>query len=390
MSSNYPFHYKVVFRYIVYSKDNQITNKIVERVFEGDAPLINRKKAFAEVEEYLSYLKENNRVITNDQGNFEIVQPNFLVEQRKNFEKSHFQYSFKEEYALFKESISIYFVVENEDIARELDVFESEGVYDLEHMIFTVSTERFDQQAMIDNLELVEVEAYKLFGIDIAAIVEDVFHYGVDYGESGEDEESGAHRIILPVPFQWKTLEMYEEEISKYREEEDVPEISYKQIISRGESHQIEFKPTLVYNFDTGKGSIKVKYIIARVICSFLNSNGGTIFIGVKDDGIIQGLDFDYSLFEFGQKDKVLLELDSLISHYFGTSKKPLISGFIESIDGIDVLIIEVAQSNKPVFLNHQFEGKSEKQFFVRMNASTRMISDVEEIVDYIVNRKIN
>src|SRR5690606_26743289 len=150
------------------------------------------------------------------------------------------------------------------------------------------------------------------------------------------------------------------------------------------------FKPTIIYNFDTGKESIKVKYIIAKVICSFLNSNGGTLFIGVKDDGTIQGLDYDYSLFESGQRDKVLLELDDLISRYFGSGRKPLIEGEIQEVNGKEILVVDVAASEKPVFLNNQFNGVTSKEFYIRMHASTRILNDVEEIVEYILNRNLN
>lgn len=86
----------------------------------------------------------------------------------------------------------------------------------------------------------------------------------------------------------------------------------------KGESHQIEFKPTLSYNFNTEKGGISVLYIIAKAICGFLNLSGGILFIGVKDSGEMQGINYDYSLYE-GKNGihKILLEVDSLIARFF-------------------------------------------------------------------------
>lgn len=390
MTDNYPFHYKVVFKYIVYTKENEVINRIIENVFREDDPLTNRAKAFADVEEYLSYLKEHNRVAITEQGNYIITQPGFLHEKIEKLKTNERFYFMDEEYESFKESISIYLIVTDEKIAEKLDFFKYNEQYHVEHLIYRISSKEVDQQEMVDNLEMVELELYNHFDISVADMTETVYHYGVDYAESGEDEESGAMRTILKVPFNWITLESYTEFMSKFQEVNENNSVDYENIISRGESNQIEFKPTIIYNFDTGKGSIKVKYRIAKVICSFLNSNGGTLFIGVKDDGTVQGLDYDYSLFESGQRDKVLLELDDLISRYFGSGRKPLVNGFIEEVDGKDILIIEVSSSAKPVFLNNHYDGIPKKEFYIRMHASTRILTDVEEIVDYIVNRNLN
>jgi len=58
-------------------------------------------------------------------------------------------------------------------------------------------------------------------------------------------------------------------------------------IIQRGESNQVEFKPSLLYNFKTGKAGLSPKFYTAKTICAFLNSNGGVLFIGLTDKGEI-------------------------------------------------------------------------------------------------------
>ena len=389
MTANYPFHYKVLFKYIAYTPENEVINRTIETVFKDDDPLTNRAKAFEDVEEYLSYLKEHNGVAINNQGNYTIAQPTMIRERIGELRKLNFYSVVTGEYESYKESISIYLVLENEEIAHRIEHLESDENPVLEHLIYKISSQDFDQQEIIDNLEMIELDLYETLDIEVGNLKEVVYHYGVDYAESGEDVESGAKRTILKVPFKWITLESYNEFQTRFNEEHQIDAIDYGSIIARGESNQIEFKPTLVYNFATGKGSIKVKYIIAKVICSFLNSNGGTLFIGVKDDGTVQGLDYDYSLFEAGQKDKILLELDSLISHFFGTAKKPLISGFIEEVAGKEILIIEVSSSQNPIFLLNKRDNNIEKEFYIRMHASTRILEDVEDIVDYIVNQNL-
>ena len=57
----------------------------------------------------------------------------------------------------------------------------------------------------------------------------------------------------------------------------------------------MEFKPALVYNFKTGKAGIGIKNIILK---PFVHSEfkWRLIVFGVTDEGVPQGLSFDYSL----------------------------------------------------------------------------------------------
>lgn len=260
------------------------------------------------------------------------------------------------------------------------------------HKISSSSNYDFEPQDLIDNLDMVEVPIFEHFNINIEALVETVFHYGLDYAESGEDEESGAKRRILSTPFIWHCLENYHgNKIATEKENKlDIINLEWKDIINKGESNSIEFKPCLIYNFKTNAAGISVKYIIAKAICGFLNSNGGVLFIGVTDNGEIQGLnDFDYSLFDGKNgQDKILLELDSLISYFFNLSVKPLINSSIEKIEGKDILVIGVTECSKPVFLRNKRYDEIKKEFYIRMNASTRQITDIEEIIEYITNKE--
>jgi hypothetical protein len=109
----------------------------------------------------------------------------------------------------------------------------------------------------------------------------------------------------------------------------------------------------------------------------------------VNDNGSIQGMEnFDYSLFQgVNEKDKILLELDSLLAYFFDLSIKPLVNSSIENIKGKDIFVILVTESHKPIFLKNKKYDRIEKEFYIRMNASTRQIYDIEEMVEYIFNK---
>jgi len=340
MINNYPFHYEIRAKLLAFDKDNNVRNESFVKIFNDKVPLENRTNAFDEFNEYLSYVED--RLEKDKYGNIWIKQPFFISEFLDKKKKSENYFDFQETYHQYKEEISVYLVVNDIDIAKNvINAFEYEGDVQTEFEIHRVSSSDYDfqPQDLIDNLDAHEIPLYEYFKIDIKNLKTTVYHYGLDYEESGEDEEGGAKRTILKTPFVWNTLEKYNEIINANRntdedevENSSIQGINWLDIIKKGESNQVEFKPCLLYNFKTKEGGIGVKYMISKTICGFLNSNGGVLFIGVNDNGNIQGLEnYDYSLFQGeNKKDKILLELDALLVHFFGLPIKLLVNSFIK------------------------------------------------------------
>ncbi|HOZ81522.1 MAG TPA: ATP-binding protein [Bacteroidia bacterium] len=396
MTKKYPFHYEVRVKLLAFDKKNNVRNESFIKKFDDKTPLENRANAFEEFNEYLSFLEQIGRLKKSNQGNFVITQPSFINEILDKKENSEDYFEFKKVYNQYKEEISVYLVVNDLDIAKNvIDAFEFEGKVETEFEIHRVSSSMYDlePQNLIDSLEMQEVPLYEYYQINVGELKTTVYHYGLDYAESGEDEEGGAKRTILKTPYVWDTIERYNEiyDSNQDTEETDINEgIDLLSIIKRGESNQVEFKPCLLYNFKTQAAGIGVKYLIAKAICGFLNSNGGVLFIGVNDNGNIQGLEnYDYSLFHGeNEKDKLLLEFDSLLAYFFDLSIKPLVDLSIKKVEGKDILVIVITESYKPIFLKNKKNEFIEKELYIRMNASTRQIVNIEEMVEYVFNKQ--
>ncbi|MGD0077962.1 MAG: ATP-binding protein [Sedimentisphaerales bacterium] len=76
------------------------------------------------------------------------------------------------------------------------------------------------------------------------------------------------------------------------------------QIIAQGEGHTVEFKETLEYDVKTNNNSKDVLLSSLKTIAGFLNSNGGTLLIGVNDSGEIKGIERDLSTMKHGTSDR--------------------------------------------------------------------------------------
>ena len=142
-----------------------------------------------------------------------------------------------------------------------------------------------------------------------------------------------------------------------------------------GEGDKIEFKSTLRTNLYTNQIDKKMEHAVLKTIVAYLNSNGGTLLVGVSNDGTISGVEKD----GFQDSDKLNLHFTNLLNSHIGNEYLPFIKHEIVKIDGKSILKIDCLASNKHVFL----KGLEGEEFYVRNGpASVRL--DGSSLVDYI------
>jgi hypothetical protein len=85
-------------------------------------------------------------------------------------------------------------------------------------------------------------------------------------------------------------------------------------LIKNGESFQLEFKSTLRWNLHTNCEDQKMEHSVLKSIVAFLNTDGGTLLVGVDDKGEPLGIKAD----KFPNEDKYLLHFTNLINSRIG------------------------------------------------------------------------
>ncbi|MCX6283302.1 MAG: ATP-binding protein, partial [Bacteroidetes bacterium] len=135
-------------------------------------------------------------------------------------------------------------------------------------------------------------------------------------------------------------------------------------IIGMGEGHDLEFKSTLRWDLRAGKTNQQVERASLKTISAFLNSNGGILLIGVRDDGSVEGIESD----RFPNNDKFLLHLWTLIRTSFGTDVSPIIKATLEAVEGKTVCSVKCNRSGRPVFLR---QPGFEEEFYIRVGPGT-------------------
>lgn len=142
-----------------------------------------------------------------------------------------------------------------------------------------------------------------------------------------------------------------------------------------GENQLLEFKSTLRFDLRTEQINKKLEYVIAKTISAFLNSDGGTLIIGIDDNGNVLGLDKDINTLSKQNTDGFELHLRQVIKKHLGSYFEKHLDISFPALDQKTICVIKVAKSGKPVFV--KFAG--EEKFFVRNGNSSIPMSRKEQ-----------
>ncbi|WP_281238996.1 Eco57I restriction-modification methylase domain-containing protein [Flavobacterium praedii] len=157
-----------------------------------------------------------------------------------------------------------------------------------------------------------------------------------------------------------------------------------KQLLSNGESKTVEFKSTLRYCLRQNNPQKYVEHSAIKNLAAFLNSEGGTLFIGVDDDGNILGLEnTDFASFKGdNKKDEFVKHFDNLVQNYFGNNMVHKFNVEFETIDNKTIALIHIKDKAKePVIITNP-EKNNQEEFYVRRNASTIALT-MYEMLNY-------
>jgi hypothetical protein len=151
--------------------------------------------------------------------------------------------------------------------------------------------------------------------------------------------------------------------------------VDIEELIRAGEGLHVEFKATLRANLHTGQRDPKMELACLKTIVGFLNSKGGTLIVGVTDDGETLGLDAD----GFASADKMNLHLVSLLKDRVGAQFMMYVHPRFEDREDQRVFVVECWPSNSPAFVK---EGAA-AHFFVRTGPATTELTgnDMQEYI---------
>lgn len=369
-----PFHYIVKAKVIRQTKGNEFDFEEINKKFETENPIIAREEAFRYYQSWIDILLEHKgkNYVSDSEARKELIS---FIEPgaTAKLQTGDKELEFSDE--SLGNGIGVFFVknisIDSSIFLPYLDVGEEGLIHGIGNLI---------DQYVVDSILIVlreEAKYYEYFNYETNNKIIEVTY-------CNQSPISIDTHKILKTPFDWEGYDKrYWWGKPEDEEIEPMPK-NIEKLIQQGESNQVEFKTTLHFRKDNN--TIKIKEDIAKTICAFLNLKGGFLFIGIKDNKEVQGLDFDFSLANGKDpKDYFLLEIDNMLES-IGLSVIMNISSQFYEIEGKEIFCITVSPSKGLIFL----KDKEGKELWIRAEASTSQIKDAEEIINYWKKKNID
>ena len=148
------------------------------------------------------------------------------------------------------------------------------------------------------------------------------------------------------------------------------------QLVEAGESERVEFKETLRWDVVANAINKKLEDVVVKTVAGFANAGGGTLLVGVADNGAVKGLDRDYACLG-GNRDKLELHLTNLLGRHFGAAFRAaqIVISFPQH-EAVEVCRVEVRPANEAQFVSIADRGGTiAERFFVRSGNSTQELA---------------
>ena len=156
-----------------------------------------------------------------------------------------------------------------------------------------------------------------------------------------------------------------------------------RHLIADGENKRVEFKSSLRWDMDEGKVNKVLEDVVVKTIAGFLNTEGGTLLIGVDNTGGAIGLAGDYGTLNGHSRDAFELHLQQIVARDLGEAlSASYLTVNFHKINGEDICQITVDPSDQPVYV----ENSNQALFYVRNGNLTRALP-VDETVRYVQHR---
>ena len=160
--------------------------------------------------------------------------------------------------------------------------------------------------------------------------------------------------------------------------EDDASPIDVESLIASGEGDLVELKSTLRVNLHIGKPDKRMELAVLRTLAGFLNKDGGTLIVGVADDGSPIGLESD----GFDNEDRMGLHLTNIVNQSMGESVWAYLHTNFDDYNDGRVLVVRCERARTAVYVKHS----GETRFYLRTGPSTTQLS-VDQATEYISRR---
>ena len=247
------------------------------------------------------------------------------------------------------------------------------------------------------DAELPEVYGPELFDRKVDAIFDHIYASYFDSGESVYDHAESVRSLAAVATLPSTAEEVNDDVLSAVRSDPAMLSrlmetvfgasatwaCSTEQLLIREESRVVEYKQTARWNVRERRRDKTMEQVVVKTVAGMLNDRGGTLLIGVTDDGEPVGLDDDYAQVSPPNADAYVNWLDTLFEHNLGHAGAHRLTIRIDQVAYKDVCRIDVPASSRPIWVKSKDRSEI---LYQRRNNSTRQIPPTE-VVHFITER---
>jgi hypothetical protein len=179
---------------------------------------------------------------------------------------------------------------------------------------------------------------------------------------------------IVPEPTKQAALEAYRALIPLPGDQ------AIAALTAQGESATLEFKSTARWDLKEHKKNPALEQVILKTIAAFLNTGGGTLLIGIADNGKVLGLTHDYQTLQKKNRDGLELWLtDFLLKNNLGQDLAPFLQITFHELDSKDICRIIAKPAPRPIYV----KDNQDDHLYIRSGNSTRKLN-VKEAINHV------
>jgi type I restriction enzyme, R subunit len=148
-----------------------------------------------------------------------------------------------------------------------------------------------------------------------------------------------------------------------------------EELLANDEDDAVEYKSTARWDIREERRNPAIEDAIVKTVAAFLNTEGGTLLIGVGPDRTVVGLSPDYPHVKPPNGDGFVNWLTSHLANALGAAAVMRTRARVIAHDGFEICRLDVAKSSQPVWASN---SRGDRLFYVRMNNSSRVMPDGE------------
>jgi membrane protein YdbS with pleckstrin-like domain len=154
------------------------------------------------------------------------------------------------------------------------------------------------------------------------------------------------------------------------------------ELLAEGEGQYVEFKSSILWDYRQQQMNKNLSAPIIKSVAAFMNTAGGTLLIGINDEGEVLGLDADFQVMKKPNPDGFELMFNNAFNQMVGIEFRPFVKLSFPEIEGNVICIATVQPANRPVY----FRQKGREEFYIRAGNASQPLP-VSKAATYIRDR---